>query len=376
MKINKLIGYTSIPHYFRNVRLLLRLLKLMFKEKKLSIKKISDFLIAKLIYFLRLPVDPPLPSIAMMEISSLCNLSCPRCRNGKGQMSNRADLFNKTGHIKEEDKFRTIPLGSLEYGLYKKVVDELKENLIFLLLYSSGEPFMNKCLPEMAAYAAERRIATIISTNGHFFTLENCKKILEARPDLIFISVSGFGQETYAKYHQGGDIEKVKQGIINLNKLKEEMKVSTIIAVRYLIFSYNEHLFKNDKQNFLRLGADFVLPRPGQFFDIEQVNEFVPKNYIPYRVALDRKSATRTTNKPCPFLWNASVIHWDGRVLPCCELSYNPEILDLVNIEKENFSDIWHGPRYKNFRKAHLNGKRSCIEACKGCHVISSFFQA
>jgi radical SAM protein with 4Fe4S-binding SPASM domain len=291
-------------------------------------------------------------------------------------MSDRAGLFNKAGRVDGNDRYKTIPLGTLEYGIYKKAVDELKENLIFLLLYSSGEPFMNKHLPDMAAYATERHVTTIVSTNGHFFTGENCKKILEARSDLIFISVSGFDQETYAKYHQGGDVEKVKQGIRYLNRLRKEMKVSTIIAVRYLIFSYNEHLYKNDRKNYLSLGADFVLPRPGQFFDIEQADAFGPKGCIPYRASREKKNASGATDKPCPFLWNVSVIHWDGSVLPCCELSYNPEILDLNSIAKESFLNIWRGAQYANFRKAHLDGRRLRLEACKGCHVASSFFQA
>ena len=123
MKVYELIGYTPLPHYYRNARLLLRILLLMIQEKKLSIKKIYNFLAAKLIYIFKLPVNPPLPSIAMMEVSSLCNLHCPRCRDGKGQMSDRAGLFNKAGRVDGNDRYKTIPLGTLEYGIYKKAVD-------------------------------------------------------------------------------------------------------------------------------------------------------------------------------------------------------------------------------------------------------------
>lgn len=376
MNINKIINYSGIPHYIRNLRLLILLVFVVLKERKLTRRKIINFLKAKCIYVFRLSVEPPFPSTIMVEVSSLCNLSCPRCRNSEGQLSNRVDLFNKHGHVNEENKFKALTLGSLKFDIFKKVVDELSDRLLFLLLYSSGEPFMNKYLPDMVAYATKNRIATIISTNGHFFTMENCKKILQGKPDLIIISVSGFHQETYIKYHRGGSIEKVKEGISNLCKTKREMNVSTIIAIRYLIFSYNEHLFNEDKKQFLSLGVNLVIPRPGQFFDVEQVKEFAPKSILPYRSSLDNYAATETTNKPCPFLWNSAVIHWDGRVLPCCELSYNPEIIELGNIEEDSFAQIWGGKHYTVFRKSHFEGKRSQIKACKGCHVVSTFFQA
>ena len=376
MNINKIINYSGISHYISNLKLVMRLVFLIFKERKLTRKKIINFLKAKGFYMFRLSNKPLLPSTIMVEVSSLCNLSCPRCRNSEGLLSNRVDLFNKQGHVNEEDKFKALTLGSLKFDIFKKVVDELKDNLLFLLLYSSGEPFMNKCLPDMVAYATKNRIATIISTNGHFFTMENCKKILQGKPNLIIISVSGFQQETYIKYHRGGNIEKVKEGISNLCKTKEDTNASTIIAVRYLVFSYNEHLFNEDKKQFLSLGINLVIPRPGQFFDIDQVKEFAPKSILPYRSSLDNHAATETTNKPCPFLWNSAVIHWDGKVLPCCELSYNPETLDLGNIETDSFARIWGGKQYTAFRKSHLEGKRSQIKACKGCHVVSCFFQA
>ena len=369
-------AFLDVGHYIRNGKLVMQLLIVLIKTKKLTVKKISNFVKTKLIYSLRLNATPAAPSVLMMELSTHCNLACPRCRDEEGKMSNRVNLFNKYGHSTEDDKFWNISLGNMKYEVFKKVVDDVKEYVIFLILYSSGEPFMNKHVADMIGYASDNGIATIISTNGHFFSQKKCEEILKTEPTLIIISVSGFEQETYAKYHRKGNIEEVKAGISRLCRTKERLNVSTIINIRYLIFSHNEHFFKEDRKRFLMLGADSVTARPGQFFDVDQVDAFAPTQFVPYRKAISGNAATQTTNSPCPFLWNVAVVHWDGKILPCCELSYNPELINLGDINKEGFQQVWEGGQYNAFRIKHLKGERSTIKACKGCHVKGSFFQA
>lgn len=363
-------------HYIRNCKLVIQLIIVLIKTNKLTLKKLVNLLRTKLIYTLRLNLSPTAPVIIIMELSTKCNLACPRCRDENGKMTNRASLFNEYGHSLGNEKFRDMPLGNMDFEIFKKVIDEVKDYLIFLILYSSGEPFMNKHIADMIAYASKIGIATIISTNGHFLTQKNCDEILKSEPTLIIISASGFEQETYVKYHRKGNIEEVKSGISRLCDTKKRLNVSTIINIRYLIFSHNEHLFKEDRKRFLGLGVSSVTARPGQFFDVEQVDEFAPTKFVPYRKAVTEETATETTGSPCPFLWNVAVIHWDGRVLPCCELSYNPELVNLGNINNEGFKQTWNGKRYKDFRGRHLKGERPAIKVCKGCHVKRSFFQA
>lgn len=369
-------NFLDARHYIRNGKLVMQILVVLVKTKKITFKKIFNFVKTKLIYSLRLNVAPTSPSVLMMELSTHCNLACPRCRDEEGRMSNRVNLFNGYGHSTGDDKYWNMPLGNMKYEVFKKVVDDVKEYVIFLILYSSGEPFMNKHVADMIRYASDNGIATIISTNGHFFSQKKCEEILKAAPTLIIISVSGFEQETYVKYHRRGNVEEVKAGISRLYNVKKKLNVSTVINIRYLIFSHNEHFFKEDRKRFLMLGADSVTARPGQFFDVDQVEAFAPTQFVPYRKAVSENTATQTTNSPCPFLWNVAVVHWDGKVLPCCELSYSPELINLGNIDKEGFMPVWAGERYKTFRLRHLKGERPMIKACKGCHVKRSFFQA
>jgi len=363
----------SIIHILRNLKVSIRLFFRIIFNKNNSLKKSFNFIFANIYYFFGKKDSTDIPPLLMVDVSSKCNLACPRCRNGSGEIVNRYELLTNKS-LKEKANYHSVKLGNMKLDIFKKIINETYSKVLLTIMYSSGEPFINPDIYSMFDYLHEKKLSSIVSTNGHFFTIKNAEKLLRANPLMIIISVSGFSNEVYKRYHIGGNIEIVKKGIENLRKIKKKLGVKTIINIRYLLFSYNEDLFEEDRKKFLSLGADIVSKRPGQFFDQELMELFGSKKYKPYKK--DEIQKKRNIKKRCPFLWKVSVFHWDGTVLPCCELSYNPELLNFGNIANEDFNNIWRGDKYNKFRKLHLNGKRDEISPCKGCHVSSVFFQA
>jgi len=54
-------------------------------------------------------------------------------------------------------------------------------------------------------------------------------------------------------------------------------------------------------------------------------------------------------NSKCDYLWKSMVILIDGRVSLCC-LDYDG-VYTLGNVYDESIYDIWHGEKYKLYRK-------------------------
>ena len=118
-----------------------------------------------------------LPMTISIEPTTACNLRCPECPSGLRAFSR--------------------PTGNLKQDFFRKTIDELHKQLIYLIFYFQGEPYINPGFLDMVKYAKDKGIYTITSTNGHFLNDDNAKKTIESGLDRMIISVDGTTQETY-----------------------------------------------------------------------------------------------------------------------------------------------------------------------------------
>lgn len=74
------------------------------------------------------------------------------------------------------------------------LIDDLGQFGVPVLLFSGGEPLMRDDLCHLGAYAVERGIRTVISTNGTLIDRKNAKRISEAGFSYVGISLDGIGE--------------------------------------------------------------------------------------------------------------------------------------------------------------------------------------
>jgi MoaA/NifB/PqqE/SkfB family radical SAM enzyme len=53
----------------------------------------------------------------------------------------------------------------MDPGLFRKVIDEIGDNLFILYLWNWGEPFLNPAIYEMIAYARGKGIKVVTDNN-------------------------------------------------------------------------------------------------------------------------------------------------------------------------------------------------------------------
>ena len=95
----------------------------------------------------------------------------------------------------------------MKFDVFRKVIDDLAEfekPIKVLRMYKDGEPFLNKRLADMIAYAKRSGRVDYIdtTTNGTFLSPERVGPVLEAGIDKINISVDGMTEETYLQIHR------------------------------------------------------------------------------------------------------------------------------------------------------------------------------
>ncbi|MHC4759047.1 MAG: radical SAM protein, partial [Planctomycetota bacterium] len=85
----------------------------------------------------------------------------------------------------------------LPFETFKKFIDEVGDYLIYVILWSWGEPFLNPDIYKMIEYAREKNILTVSSTNINQFSREDASKLIESGLDALIIALDGITQKTY-----------------------------------------------------------------------------------------------------------------------------------------------------------------------------------
>ena len=311
-----------------------------------GIKVYSSYLLSNLT---GRPIQWGYPVSVSFEPTTSCNLRCPECPSGLRAF--------------------TRPTGMLEKNFFKETIDDIHKELLYLIFYFQGEPYLNTSFLEMVKYASDKGIYTATSTNAHYLTDEAAKKTVESGLDRLIISIDGTTQETYKQYRVGGNIDKVIEGAKNMVKWKKELKSKTpFIIFQFLVVRHNEHQVEDIKALAKEIGVDQVRFKSAQVYDYENdPNGLIPVNekYSRYKRNADGsfKAKNKFANR-CSKLWQGNVITWDGLVVPCC---FDKDAMHrLGNLKHESFKSIWNNDNYKQFR-GELKKSRKNIDICANC---------
>jgi MoaA/NifB/PqqE/SkfB family radical SAM enzyme len=102
--------------------------------------------------------------------------------------------------------------GNLKSDFFKKTIEEIEKDLIYLTFYFQGEPYINPEFLDMVKFAHDRKIYTATSTNGHFLTEDSVIKTIDSGLDKLIISLDGTTQDIYEQYRINGKLEQVISG--------------------------------------------------------------------------------------------------------------------------------------------------------------------
>lgn len=290
-----------------------------------------------------------LPFVLMVEPSSLCNLRCPLCPAGTGEL-------RRTEALLSIDSFR-------------EVLEEVGHQIKLLLLWNQGEPFLHEGLLEMIRLAKHRGIYVKTSTNGHFINTEDqAGEIIDSGLDEIIISIDGADSETYRKYRLGGSFEKVTRGVELLASQKRERKSLTpIIDLQMLLTRDTEGRIEEMKRHARNWDADILSLKTLQVTNLKQAEEFLPEDSSKRRYEKTQKGLkTKSKNhKGCRRLYYSLVINSDGKVSPCCFDKLGKYSFGELSLNG-NLAGVWRGEDFKRFRIALLDNSHA-FDICKNC---------
>lgn len=289
-----------------------------------------------------------MPMSLSVEPTTSCNLRCPQCPSGLRTFSR--------------------PTGMMSLALFEKIINEQADTLLYITLYFQGEPYLNKDFLKMVAVAHRAKVFTATSTNGHYLTDGVAQATVASGLKRMVVSVDGATQQTYEKYRIGGNLEKVKAGIANVNKWKQILKSHTPeIELQFIAFSHNEHELAAMQAMAEQLAVNKFLVKTAQIYDYENSHEFIPKTEELSRY-IKRADGTwqikSSLANHCWRMWSSSVITWDGKVVPCCFDKDAQHTLGTIG--NQSFKMIWRSQSYQQFRSSVMKGRKE-IAICSNC---------
>ena len=136
--------------------------------------------------------------VVVWNVTRQCNLKCVHCY----------------AHAKDKSFDDEL---TFEEG--KSLIDDLAGFGVPVLLFSGGEPLVRKDLPDLAAYAVEKGMRAVISTNGTLITKNMARTLKEI--GLSYVGISLDGMEAINDRFRGvpGSYQKALQGIRNCQEV-------------------------------------------------------------------------------------------------------------------------------------------------------------
>ncbi len=150
--------------------------------------------------------------VVVWNMTRRCNLKCVHCYAHAKDISFENELSTEEG---------------------KRLIDDLASFGAPVLLLSGGEPLVRKDMPELAAYAVEKGMRAVISTNGTLITRKKAETLKEI--GLSYVGISLDGMEGINDQFRGvkGAFKSAVEGI-------ENCKAAGIkVGLRFTINKFN-----------------------------------------------------------------------------------------------------------------------------------------
>src|SRR3989344_4437833 len=188
----------------------------------ISFQRLSNLVKTAVNYGLKRQVIDSYPPRLFIDPVNACVLHCPLCPTGKGE------------------KGRAI--GNMKFTDFQKILDEVGPYLYELDLYNWGEPFLNKDIWEMIAYARKKGVKVRISSNMNYWKEGFAENIVDSGLDQLIVSCDGTDQKSYAKYRIGGDFGKVMAHVKQVAMAKKRLgRKNPKLIWQFLVMRQNEH---------------------------------------------------------------------------------------------------------------------------------------
>ena len=264
------------------------------------------------------------PFIVFVDPASSCNFKCTFCPTG------HRDMIAETGRFQ----------GVMKFDVFQKIVDDLGEfdkPIKVLRMYKDGEPFLNKRLADMVAYAKRSKHVEYIdtTTNGTFLSPDRVGPVLEAGIDKINISVDGMTEETYVQFTGFKfDFKKFVDNVKWLYANKGNCEIVVKIPGELITEAQRQEFFDTFGDHCDRIFVENFAPCWPEF-DIEK--------HTGVKISKGIYQQDIGDTDTCPYIFYGYSVNADGLVSSCF-LDWGRKLI-IGDVRQQSMKEIWNSER-------------------------------
>ncbi len=279
------------------------------------------------------------PPLLQIEITSRCNYKCVFCYQSDKSFSD----------------FNSKYMGSMDYELFKGLIDEIEGNIPYITFASRGEPTLHPKFLDFLEYCKGKFKDIKINTNASNLNKQKITKILDICDTVVF-SIDTPDPKLYPKIRVNGNLEKVLRNIDLFNSIKSSHPRRKDVITRASGVLFNKEIqSENDyKELFSPLFDEtaFVIYNPWEKMYTLPINDI---------------------KAPCAQPFYRFFIWFDGSY-NCCDMDYKSYLSEGANkISKEySVKEAWNSKIMNRIRKLHHSGKRNTLDPCNRCPLKGS----
>lgn len=274
------------------------------------------------------------PPLLTIETTNVCNARCNNCPN--------SDLGRPKGHISGE-------------VLEKTLSDATAMGIPRVNICGHGEPLLVRdVFDRLASFQKYSFRYLTVTTNGSILTTNLFETMRKAGVHTVNISVDSGIPELYEELRVGLSFDTVKE---NIRRCREWKDVHGGPAI-----NIQATLFEPERNTKSALVEQF-----GGIAD--SIHVWRPHNWAG---SLADESPENPLRMPCPQIWCAPAVYWNGDVPICC-FDHAGKAMQ-GNVMERSFSDIWQGTSFNRCRALHTSREFERLEPCRGCSVYPNWW--
>jgi MoaA/NifB/PqqE/SkfB family radical SAM enzyme len=284
------------------------------------------------------------PKQIIIDVTNSCNLRCPVCPVTFAM---------------------TRPRGLMSFELFRLIIDDFvsEDDKPEIFFNFSGEPTLNKQLPDMIAYASKNGHGTFVSTNATRLGPVLAERMIDARLSRIALCLDGFSKTAQETYRVNSDFDAVKKNIETFLSVKRRLSARNPVTIlQTLLTAYSEPQIDDLLKWAKECGFDKVRLKTfslGSHTSTEMRAAY--SHFLPESRALRRHADARESIL-CSVPRSQTVVFWNGDLGLCC-IDYD-QIIQLPNVKKAGFLSAF---RSDEAARARRRGFAKQFKICQSC---------
>lgn len=285
-----------------------------------------------------------------LELNGGCNYECEMCPQAEGR---------------ERDFLKKLP-----FDVLTKIVDDaMQYGLESVSLHGSGEPTLNRDMPDVVRYVKDKGLRCVSFTNGYRLDEALSRRLIEAGLDVLRISCVGFDRASYHRWMSKDAYDLVRDNVRRFVELNRELGGDTEVHLYHLVTDVDHR--DDELTQYQTNWVDYT----GAMAEIWLMHNWSGSYDAPYHrdQLIAELDSRRSCGRPFSPLLQVRAGGLDGHsaaVVACCMVLGKDSQAVLGHLDTQTIREVVEGDAFNTLRLAHSEGRFDDIPYCAGCDQL------